>query len=781
MSEDPILKKARQARYRERHRERLREKAAIYRAEAPEAVKASLDKHRHENRATINTKQQETYNQKKKEKMGEAPQMPRFVSIDGEAHREAPYNSVYSFLRASGYPPLIRRQGLGTKEIFEYLYTIAPGTVIVGFVLNYDWENWLKDIPDDGYKYLTGDVEIQPGENSTWEIVTKTSKKTGETKIQNNTIKWEGYTISYFPKKILTLEKEGYNGKPWIRKVLDVWGYCQSSFVNACIAWQVATPEEMAEIEEGKGNRDVFSWTDLPYITKYNQWELEKIVILAQKIFTGIDDACRIAELPIRPSGQDLYGPGAIARKLLKKLDWPNCLGRTEIPSKAMESFLDTVEMADGQQKEYLKAFPIIASYYGGRIEAACTGRLKKAYDYDLHSAYPSAIVRLPFIPKKMVWKKFSNPIQGLNWVAAKRPIGMFYVMWKFPNGWNWYPFPTRQKKYHNVFYPADGQGWICGPELFAALDTIPEAEKYIYVYRAWTIPGAYGFGGGEKPLPEEIKSPVSKHIENMYTVRANIKKQQPGAQLALKLILNSMYGKLLQQIGASIAKPGLFHDLVASWITSWTRAMIYRGIAPHRKGKTIVSIQTDGILTKKKLDLPLSPGLADWEFEELHDYRQVLPGLYDYDDGKGGRKVRRRGFPKTFDFEKAWATCHDFGAKYNVRFQTFLGRRLYLAQPYEYEGWIYQWPCMEKNFQPDLGAKRGRKKLPGQTKHGLCYLEPGQKENWLPPKNNPMMGAGLPFVLKFEEARYIPVEEWEIENAKLQEHDDESTMFFRE
>jgi len=39
----------------------------------------------------------------------------------------------------------------------------------------------------------------------------------------------------------------------------------------------------------------------------------------------------------------------------------------------------------------------------------------------------------------------------------------------------------------------------------------------------------------------------------------------------------------------------------------------------------------------------------------------------------------------------------------------------------------------------------------------------------------------GLPFPLKFEEARYIPKEDWEIENAKLQESEDDSTQFFRE
>jgi len=723
----------RQARYRERNREKLRQKAVEYRITNPEEVKAAKDKYRKNNpeqvaksdkqykethRTEVNAKARERYEKNKQKDMLQPTEIPKFCSIDGEAHRETEYNSTYSFLRAYGLPPLIRRSGLTTLEIFEYLYRIPPGVIIVGFVLNYDWENWLKDIPDDAYKFLTGDMDIQPGDAAEWEVVTKTDKE-GNTKILNNTILWEGYTISYFPKKIFALSKIGYTGKPWVRKILDVWGYCQSSFVKACIDWQVASKEEMDEIQKGKDKRDVFTWAELPYITKYNLWELEKMIILAENIFKGIDDACRIAELPIRPSGYDLYGPGAIARKLLKKTDWPNNLGRTAIPPSREEEFLRTVRKADSQQQEYLKAFPIIASYYGGRIEAACTGRFKRVYDYDLHSAYPSAVVRLPFLPKKMTWKRFLDPLGGLNWGRAKRPIGMFYVRWQFPSGWNWYPFPTRQKQLQNVFYPQHGQGWICSPELFAVLDCIEDAEKYLYIYEAWTIPGQYGYGGGEKPLPENMKSEASKHIEKMYNVRAAIKKQQPGAQLALKLILNSMYGKLLQQVGASLSKPGLFHDLVASWITSWTRAMIYRAISPYRKGKSIISIQTDGILTKKKLELKLSPDLADWEYTELKDYRQLLPGLYDfYDVEKKERIPRRRGMPKTFDFEKAWATMFKPGTQYNVRFQTFLGRRLYLAQPFEYEDMLYQWPCVEKNFRPDIGAKRGKKKN-ANGKHG--------------------------------------------------------------
>lgn len=765
-NEDPVKKAARQARYRETHRQELATKQGIYR-------KA----HRKEENRRTEASHKRKAIRERAEAMTKPTPCPTFTSIDGEAHREAMDRSVYSFLRASGLKPLVNRQGLHTEEILEYLFTIPPKNVIVGFVLNYDWENWLCDLPDDAYRYITGDNEIVPEDGSEWDLV---RKKDGT--LHNNTIKWRGYTLSYFPRKILTVSKPGPGGKPRQRRVLDVWGYCQSSFVKACIDWGVASKEEMTSIEEGKGKRDIFTWEEMAYIEEYNRQELVLMDKLAEAIFKGVDEACRIADLPIRPAGRDLYGPGAIARKLMKEIDWPSCLGRSAIPDKYWPEFAETVLQAEDLQKVYLHVHPIIACYYGGRIEAAATGWWKKVYDADLHSAYPSAITRLPFWPSKMTFKKFCDPVGSLNWIRAKRPLGMFYVMWRFPGGWNWYPFPTRQKKYQNVYYPQNGQGWICSAELFAVLDTIPEEQLgNLYVYYAWTIPGKYGYGGGEKALPEGLKSPIARMIERMYTVRAEAKAQGlTGAQMALKLILNSLYGKLLQQVGVTLENPGLFHDLIAAWITSWTRAMIYRAIAPHRKGKNIIAVQTDGIVSKKPLDLPLSPDLAAWEMEALPDYRQLLPGLYDYDDGKGGRKVRRRGMPKTFEFEKAWATMYQPGERYTIRYRTFLGRRLYLAQPNEFEGLLYQWPCMEKHFRPDLGAKRGNP-LNGNGNFGDCYLQPGKKESWLPPKTNTQQGPGLPFVLKFDEPPHIPEEDWEIEVAALMDSEDESISFFRE
>jgi hypothetical protein len=783
--EDPELKRARQARYRQRNRKLLADKDKTYRTDLPDDKKAHA-KELQAQRAKKRTAQA-------KQDRLTAPQKPAlFIAIDGEAHREADGRSVYSYLRAAGLPPLVDRKGLDTTSILEYLFTISPYATIVGFVLNYDWENWLRDLPDDCYKYLTGDADIMPAEGADWDRTIRTYKDETK-KLIANSIEWHGYTISYYPRKIFSVAKMGWNGKLRRRKILDVWGYCQGSFLKACKDWEVATKEELEVIEAGKKKRDVFTWEELSYTAYYNELELDLMVKLAHKIFAGLDEACKLAGLPIRPAPGDLYGPGAIARKIMREVGWPENLGRTMIPEDKKDVYLETVAQADDQQKNYLLHCPIIASYYGGRIEAAATGRWKKVFDYDLRSAYPAAITRLPYLPgEQMAWRDYENPQSAFYAAALRREVGMYYVMWHFPAGWQWYPFPTRQKKNRNVFYPRSGQGWICSPELFAAMESLdyPEAAASIKIYHAWTIPSSAGLGAGHKPLPEELKSPMALIIERMYAIRAAIKKlKKQGAQLSLKLILNSEYGKLLQQVGVTLEKLGFFHDLVASWITSWTRAEIYRGVAPHRKTKTVVAIQTDGIVTKKPLDLPLSSALGEWEQEELLDYRQLLPGLYDYhnpdhdtDPEEPERKERRRGMPGQFEFKKAWDLLQRPGEVYSFNYRTFLARRLYLAQPYKHAGNLYQWPEMEKTFRPDLGAKRGNPlaMLPPGAKFGDAYLA-GKKEKWLLPKTNLQSGSGYPFKLKFDQPSYIPVEDWEIEQAALENSMDEAVGFFRE
>jgi hypothetical protein len=691
----------------------------------------------------------------------------RFRGIDGEAVRIGG-RSCYVFLRMSGAEPLISNspdKPLGTLEIFNYIVGEARrGDVIVGYVLNYDIENWLRDLPDNAYRYLAGQMEVKPEPGEDWQIPVKVYESgplAGTSKTLRNAVIWKGYMVEWVPRKVFTLTR--LSDKKQV-KIQDIWGYCQASFQKAVKNWGVITEGEEKVLAEGKGSRDVFTWDELEYIKRYNNLELNLLVKLARKILEASTRALTLAETGVKATPQDMYGPGALSRKILEKMGWPESVGGYQIPAENVEDFYSTIPesfLADPFQKECIKRLPFIISYYGGRIECIGTGRWSKVYDYDLRSAYPAAISRLPTLSlEDAVYLPEVDPD-----ILDRRLIGMYYISWDLPGKYWWCPFPFRTRT-GNVFFPPAGRGWICSPEVFAALDTgFP-----FKVWKALVIPGTEGLGGGEKPIPDELKNPGGRICEKMFALRAETKKREGkgGAELALKLILNSMYGKLLQQVGRSLDNLGVFNDLVATWITSWTRAQIWRAIAPLAHTKQVLAIMTDGIVTVRPLDVVLGDGLGQWEVVECKDYVQLLPGLYRFKDESGKIVEKTRGMPKGFDFEEAYQGLQK-GEVYSYQYRVFIGRRIWLSQHFAWKDYLYQWPYLTKEYKPDLSSKR--LEMNNGKISGLAWLE-GKSRRYLKPKRILTVDevTSYPFELKFSHEFWIPEDPDLLEHALVEE-----------
>lgn len=700
------------------------------------------------------------------------------AGIDGEAIKYGD-KSYYVYLAISNQKPLIANEirNLNTKEIFDYILSIPKTYRLVGFVLNYDIENWLKDIPDDAYLYLTGKMDVKP-KDDTWKPAIREHKRgiyKGRKSYVKNSIVWQGYKLLWIPKKIFEIQ-DVKSGKRV--RILDVWGYCQSSFVKAITNWKVATEEEIKAIQEGKEQREYFIWEELQEIEKYNQLELKLLVDLAYKILSSSQKALNTLELKLKTNYQNLYGPGALSSMILKKLNWPNEIGLYRIKDEYKEDFLSTLPEKiceengiDNRQKEYLLNLPFICSYFGGRIECSSVGYWPKIYDYDLNSAYPTAITRIPKVNLEKCYyiSKVTPKIQ--NWLLRKRYMGMYYISWYYGEKNYWNPFPFRTER-GNVFYPGSGAGWICSPEIFAAYDT----NFKFTILKAIIMPKTAGYGGGEKVLPDDLKTNACRAIEKMYEQRKIFKKKEGkgGAEYALKLILNSMYGKLLQQVGRNLEKLGLFNDFVASWITSWTRAQIWRAIAKYAHTKSILSIMTDGIVSTKKLNLELGGNLGQWDEKEYKDYLQLLPGLYQM---KNDEIIERtRGMPKGFDFNKAYESLYTREV-YQYKYRIFVGRRIWLSQCFALKDYLYQWPEMVKEYVPDLRSKRR------EYNNSLVYLNPGEKHRFIKPKmliTNENL-CSFPFSLAFEDFYWIPQTEEQLENAILEEHVTDYGNYFRE
>jgi len=130
-----------------------------------------------------------------------------------------------------------------------------------------------------------------------------------------------------------------------------------------------------------------------------------------------------------------------------------------------------------------------------------------------------------------------------------------------------------------------------------------------------------------------------------MYRRRACLKAEGKPEQLALKLALNSLYGKLAQSKGANWngkqwQKP-TYHELLwAGYITAYTRSMIQQAL--RLAGDAAIAVETDAIFTTKPLDLELGTDLGLWDCTTYDGIKYIQSGVsMTLTSGKWSYKTR--------------------------------------------------------------------------------------------------------------------------------------------
>lgn len=354
-----------------------------------------------------------------------------------------------------------------------------------------------------------------------------------------------------------------------------------------------------------------------------------------------------------------LYGVGFFAKKYLKK----NGVNFGKLPGRYAE-FVDKC-------------------YYGARIEVLKRGHWQKAYGYDIRSAYPSGLAKLPDFSKA---KYYYSRYPETKWFFAECMVKMkessFYLL------------PYRYKE--TIIFPRyDGQRtWL----------TSLEAD---YLFR-------HGLAEIEFVKTLNIKvggrKPYVRLVKKLYKMRklGGMKKQ------VFKLILNSLYGvaaekidhykrvelddavysylRLLRrneykafvlaqsrrckeakrfwakacscQVCNDTRKVMRFmphsskkhHELlgefyrmyrrdgrmankaVAAFVTAGARVKIFD--AMRKAGNATLCVFTDCIYTTKKIDMNLQEKLGAWEFQGCKPMTIIGSGVYQF-----GKKVKFRGF----------------------------------------------------------------------------------------------------------------------------------------
>lgn len=415
---------------------------------------------------------------------------------------------------------------------------------------------------------------------------------------------WRGLVFEYKPRQYIRVGKAGLGGrvppKSWVT-INECGAFFQTKFVAALELWGIGSATERAAIASGKALRG--SETEItPQTIRYNALECE----LLERLMRAFGES--VGELDARP--QQWRGPGWVAARVLRQKG----VIRRQNAEKLIPSALAAIA-------------PF--AFYGGRFEVPQIGHVGRSWGHDLNSAYPAAMQFLPCLEHAgfVEWHGHDRKI---------RPHSLAFVEFDHAGpgagGGPLCGVPIRRKGGGLVF-PREGRGWYWGVELLSAA----------------------GLGAGWRTrmgwhIERRCECRPFGFVRELYRERVRVGKSTKG--VALKLIYNSLYGKLVQHVGS---RP-FYNPIWAGLITAYVRSWINRAIAQNPDA--ISMIATDGIFSSTPLDLSFSKQLGAWEQNEINDLFIVQPGVYD----AGGPRIKTRGIDHDLmqaamqDFREIWA-----------------------------------------------------------------------------------------------------------------------------
>lgn len=272
--------------------------------------------------------------------------------------------------------------------------------------------------------------------------------------------------------------------------------------------------------------------------------------------------------------------------------------------------------------------------YVGGRFETFQKGTFHDAYNYDINSAYPGYLAELPN-PYNLAFVKDYEP-EG-QWSMVKAEVWI-------PKELHVGPLPYRMSD--NIIFPTGNwTGWFHWDEL-------KNAEKFGVEFDVQKALNGYE--------PEGKQRPFNERIPEFFYTRSKLKALEDPRELPYKVAMNSVYGVFYEKNerimeseetrateidGHHLRKekdnPGrFFYPYLAGWITSKTRIQLLNGVYPHFED--LLFFATDGILTQRKLNIPVSKKLGEWSEKRIETARVFGNGIYELDG-----KMKTRGIKK--------------------------------------------------------------------------------------------------------------------------------------
>ena len=534
-------------------------------------------------------------------KMASFKQRP-FVGCDGEGCGTDDKGRQLFMLFRMGGRELFTGEPLSTYELLDFICDHPADDILVGFAFGYDTTMILRDLSEKQQRKLFEPKTFEKGKSPyVW---------------------YKEFDIDYLPKQYLRVKRvktvrgsDGSERRLSIsgsqRTIYETFGFFQKSFVKCIEQFEVGTDEQRQMIAANKAQRSSFERMD-ENVRNYCALECEFLGELMQKL----REYCHAAGIVPRTWN----GAGKLAAALHRLHNTPKSSEANQFVPIEVQNLANM-------------------AYYGGRFEITRVGAIREqVYEYDIRSAYPDAMRRLPCLCHGR-W-------EHLGAKELRNEKGLFIAVCRFKHAVNRQDgisqlggLPVRSREGH-LFWPRQGGGIYWSPEIRSAeLLGAKISFRDGFVYH------------------RECDCPSFEWVKQLYDYRRSI--GSAGHGYPIKLGINSLYGKLAQRKGN-----GVYNNMIwAGLITAYTRSRLNEAIAanPDR----IAMLATDGVYSLDPIpSLEVGDELGQWECNELDGLFIVQPGLY-WCPAK--RKRKSRGLPgkffeeagRTEAFENAWSYYH--------------------------------------------------------------------------------------------------------------------------
>lgn len=255
-------------------------------------------------------------------------------------------------------------------------------------------------------------------------------------------------------------------------------------------------------------------------------------------------------------------------------------------------------------------------SYSGGRFEILKRGYSENVFVYDISSAYPYEMTTLLDYSLGQ-WSKTGN-----NEFNEYADYGIYYCD-VVSMEQEFSPFQI-VKSGMNIYPNGRFQQYLDSDDIRFIKENFENCEIRCRHGFEWTM--------------QEEKYPLKEKILQLYKWKQTEKNEE--IKYAVKIILNSLYGKTIQVVAGRTGK--LFNPVWARRITAGTRRkLLKKGLEkPH----AVIAFSTDSVASQEPLRFSEKPDIGDFSFEFKGSGVYVMSDVYTlWNEEK--RKNRFRGF----------------------------------------------------------------------------------------------------------------------------------------